>query len=200
MSRLLTGLISIISFLFLFSSSSVYAQSSSSTGNINILLGAKALDEDDWEPVDEHAEFAIKFDFRPASWPVNLAIDLRGSASDEETFFDPFFGTIEVEAETTEWNFGVRKIWEDYHLVRPFIGGGLSLGRAEMTVTIPGVGSASESDSGIGIWIGGGVYWTLAEHFNLGLELMISTIDIEIAGVDTDAGGGHFGFLAGYHW
>lgn len=46
----------------------------------------------------------------------------------------------------------------------------------------------------------GGVYFTVAQHFNIGAEVRYSMADVDIAGVDADAGGLHVGLLLGYHW
>ncbi len=164
------------------------------TGNVNVFLGQKTLDKDDWEPAEKQGEFGIEVDLRPKDWPISIAIDLMGAAGEGDV------GPITFKSKTSEFNIGVRKIWEGPAPVRPFIGGGLSFMRAEAEVSIPGIGSDTESDTGAGIWLGGGVYFTLGEHFNLGLELKYSKADVTIAGVDVDAGGTHFGLLAGYHW
>jgi hypothetical protein len=170
------------------------------TGNINVFFGAKTLDQEDWAPVDEHTEVGIDADFRPNSWPVNIAVDYLFSESDSELLFDPFLGVTEFKAETSELNIGIRKIWDRLPYARPFLGGGLSFIRGEFKgIPISG-NTISDSDTGIGVWLGGGFYWTLTDHFNLGLELTFSTAEINLFGVDADAGGGHFGFLAGYHW
>ena len=60
--------------------------------------------------------------------------------------------------------------------------------------------SVSDDDTALGLWIGGGVYWTPAEHFNIGLEAKYSNAEVTLFGVDANAGGGHFGALIGYHW
>jgi hypothetical protein len=33
----------------------------------------KYLDEYDWEPVEEQAEFGVMLDFKQESWPVSIA-------------------------------------------------------------------------------------------------------------------------------
>jgi opacity protein-like surface antigen len=170
------------------------------TGNVNAFLGRKTLDKDDWAPAEKQGEFGVEIDFRQRDWPLSIAIDLMG-ASGEGDVYDPFFGTIDkFKSRTTEINIGARKIWNEPAPVRPFIGGGLSFMRAEAEVEVPGVGSNTESGNGTGIWLGGGVYFTLGQHFNIGLELKYSTANVNIAGVDVNAGGTHFGLLAGYHW
>lgn len=176
-----------------------FAQQGGTTGNVNLFLGGKALDEDDWEPVDSQGEIGIEVDFRPRSWPINLVVGLRGAA-DEADVFDPVFGFVTLESWTSELSFGVKKIWEPQGVpIRPYIGGGLLYATAEITVK-DSFGSASEDDSGVGFWLGGGVFFTLAEHFNIGLDLRVSRAEVEIAGFDVEAGGDHFGLILGYHW
>jgi len=159
------------------------------TGNLNVFLGSKALDEDEWEPADEQDEFGIEVDFKQHGWPVSIAIDFL-SASGEGTYLGTKF-----ESETSELNVGVRKIWDKSPHARPFIGGGIPF----ITGEFSGLG-VSHDDNATGFWIGGGVYWTLAEHFNIGLEAKISSADVTLFGVEADAGGGHFGLLLGFHW
>jgi len=186
---------------FVFSMSLASAQDQW-TGNVNVFVGMKNLDKDDWEPVEAQNEVGVEIDFRKKNWPVNIAIDiLKSWREDISSIIGPFGPTdLKVNGYTTEFNIGIRKILDEFSSVRPFIGGGLSFIKAEMDVSIKNIGSASESDSGIGIWMGGGVYFTLGEHFNLGVEVKYSDAKVTIAGVDTNAGGTHYGLLAGYHW
>ncbi|MGE5172432.1 MAG: outer membrane protein [Betaproteobacteria bacterium] len=187
----------LIVLLSLFCASGVLAQDEW-TGNVNAFLGQKKLDSADWEPVDEQPEFGIEIDFRKRNWPISIAIDFMGS-SDEETVFDPTLGPVTLEGKTSEFDIGVRKIFDELAPVKPFIGGGISFIRAEATVTAFG-GEANESDTGAGIWLDGGLYFTLGQHFNLGFELKYSDADVTIAGINVKAGGTHVGLLAGYHW
>jgi hypothetical protein len=172
------------------------------TGNINGFLGMKQLDEDDWEPVEEQTEFGVKLDFKQQSWPVSIAIDYFLSSDDDSgLYFVPGYGVISatLEGETSELCFGVRKVWDASPTMRPFIGGGLAHITAEVEATALGV-SASADDDAIGFWIGGGIYWTLGEHFNIGFDLRWSKAEVTINGVDAEGGGGHAGLLIGYHW
>lgn len=168
---------------------SAYGQSDW-TGNVNFFLGAKAL-EDEWEPTEEQTEFGVEIDFRQKDWPVNIAIDISGASGEGS------IGIFDYESRTSELNIGVRKIWDKSPQVRPFIGGGISFISGEFEWSSLGT---SEDDSAMGFWVGGGVYWALTEHFNLGLELKVSSAEITLAGLDVNAGGGHFGLLIGYHW
>jgi opacity protein-like surface antigen len=164
------------------------------TGNVNFFLGQKSLDSDDWSPLDEQGEFGVLVDFRNKNWPVSIALDFLGSADDTSV------SGIKLDAMTSEFNAGVRKIWEvQGSSVKPYLGGGIAFIRAEAEgAAFPVV--VTEDDNGTGIWLNGGVYWTLGQHFNLGLDLRYSQADVTLFGVDAKAGGSHVGLLLGYHW
>lgn len=183
--------------------SKVYAsQQTDWTGNVNFFLGSKTLDDDDWDPLEEQGEFGIKVDFKQRSWPVSIAIDYSYSSDDDDLLiWDPFLGFVDldVEGNTSELSFGVRKIWDHFPIVRPFIGGGIAFIGAEIEESAFGY-SISDDDTAMGIWIGGGVYWTVSEHFNIGLDLKWSKAEVTLFDEDFEAGGTHFGLLIGYHW
>ena len=166
------------------------------TGNINVFLGAKALDEDDWEPAESQVEGGILLDFKKNNWPVSIAIDFLASSYDTRAI-GTFSGGI--EAKTREVNLGIRKIWDQFPKMRPFIGGGIAFIWAEFEETAPGV-SVSDNDIGAGVWIGGGIYWTITEDFNIGLDLRWSKAEVTLFDSNVDAGGGHAGLLLGFHW
>ncbi|MCK5394391.1 MAG: porin family protein [Gammaproteobacteria bacterium] len=170
----------------------INAQSNEWTGNTNFFLGKKSLDENDWAPVDEHAEFGVLVDFRQNHWPVSIAIDFLGSIDESSEF------GFDIEGSTTELDIGVRKILEVADSpIRPYIGGGIALINAEFKATNFFV---ADDDNGIGIWLNAGVYWTLNQHFNLGLDLRYSQADVTLFNVEGDAGGTHVGIMLGYHW
>ena len=159
------------------------------TGNANFFLGAKTLNGDEWEPADKQEEFGIEVDFKPQSWSVSIALELL-SGSGEGTS-----GGYDFESKTSEINFGVRTIWDQFQRMRPFVGGGISIIRGELSAN-----RTSEARIGFGLWLCGGIYWTLADHYNIGLEVKFSSAEINLFDVDFNAGGGHFGLLIGYHW
>ncbi len=172
------------------------------TGNFNILLGAKLLDEDEWEPVEEHNEVGISFDFRQTHWPISITFAYLTSEDDgSAVVFVPGYGwTIgDFDAETREINVGVKKIWDVTEIIKPFAGGGLSFINAEFTGTTFGR-TRSQDDDAVGIWIGGGIMFTLAKHLNLGFQAGYSYAEVELFGVDANAGGSHGLFVIGFHW
>lgn len=163
------------------------------TGNVNFFLGQKSLDSDDWAPLDDQGEFGVLVDFKQRSWPVSVAIDILVSADEETVLGSP------VDGITSEINGGVRKIWEvTGSSVRPYIGGGLALIAADLERR--NFTTVSDDDNSLGIWLNAGVYWTLGQSFNLGLDLRYSKAEVTLFGVDVEAGGTHAGLILGYHW
>lgn len=157
-------------------------------GNFNLFLGSKSLDDTDWPtPWDQQAEAGFVADFKPATWPIGLEVRLLSSESDPTPVFS-------VVGRTREFDFGVRKTWGAYNM-HPYIGGGLASIEGERAT-----GGVSVSGSGGGLWLAGGIYWVLGQHFNLGFDLMASSAQVTIAGADVNAGGGHFNVQLGYHF
>ena len=163
------------------------------TGNANVFLGEKTLDKDDWEPADEQAEFGVLVDFKQDQWPISIAIDLLASV-DEVTI-----SGINIEASTTEFDIGIRKIWEVAgSSIRPYIGGGIAFVGAKIEET--SFTNISVDDDGTGLWLNGGDYWPIGQSFNLGLDLRYSQADVTFFGIESEAGGTHAGVILGYHW
>jgi hypothetical protein len=168
------------------------------TGNLNLTLGSKML-ESDWGPVDEHSAFGFSADFRRPHWPINIALGFLASQGEETLYNFDLAQIAKLEATTLELRGGVRKIWEPTPTMRPFLGGGLAVIWAELERSRFGA-SESDDDLGLGLWINGGVYWTLARRFNLGFELGYSTADVTLLRRDIDAGGWNGGVLLGYNF
>ena len=172
------------------------------TGNVNGFLGAKILDKDDWAPVDEHFEGGVLIDFRQKSWPISIAIDLLSSYDEEDVSFAVLnFGSFsyKLEGRTSEFNLGIRKIWDNPSMIRPYIGGGIAFISAEIKGTAYGL-SISDDDTGVGVWFDAGAYVTLNRHFNIGADVRWSKAEVTLFNVDGEAGGWHFGMLLGFHW
>lgn len=172
--------------------SPLMAEDSGSTGNVNGYLGAKHLDEDDWEPVENQGAFGVLFDIRGRDWPISLAANLIGSGEVDED------GPVDTTGSTSELQLGVKKIWDfpgKFHLG---LGGGLAIVSAAIEVDGPGP-STDDDDSGLGAWLSLDPYWTFG-HFNLGPHIAISAAEVTLFGDDKKAGGLHVGLALGYHW
>jgi hypothetical protein len=167
-------------------------------GEVNFFLGQKALDEDDWAPVEDQGEFGAEMSWAGPEWPVSIATDVLFSA-DEQDLIDPFFGgTATLTGATSELDVGVRKIWGT-KAVRPYLGGGLAIVNAVVEFEEFGL-SVDEEETGLGAWFGGGVFWRLGKKFNIGFSARWSGAEVDFGGVDVEAGGTHFGLLLGFGW
>ncbi len=179
--------------------SAAYADGPSN--NINLFLGQKTLDSDDWAlGYDEQAEIGLLCDFRGQDWPVSLAIELLGSTKEET------FNGVDVTGSTSELCIGIKKIWEPAGTpIRPFVGGGLAAVYGEVEAVDQYDNSYSEDASGVGYYISGGLYVTLGEHLNLGALVRYSQAEVSVDDdggdeYDLEAGGTHVGVFVGYHW
>jgi hypothetical protein len=172
------------------------------TGNVNMFLGEKQLDNSDWNPpFDEQDEFGIMFDIGDRYWPVSFAVDLLGSSRT----VDYIDGDRTIS--TGELDLGVRKIFDIYGTsLHPYVGGGLALISATFEDYYFGYGTDTSEDSSAGVWLNGGIYWTFGNIFNLGLDVRYSAADVTLYNFDqaryetVDAGGVHTGLILGVHW
>jgi len=153
---------------------------------VNFLLGQKMLEKDDWAPLEDQAEFGVSSTFGGPEWPVHIALDLLGSADDTNDF------GATVDASTSEFDVGIRKIWGK-NKVMPFVGGGAAFVTGRLEVL-----GISVDDSSLGAWIDGGVFWRLGSRFNIGFEARISRADVTIEGFDLKAGGSHLALILGF--
>ncbi len=172
-------------------------------GNANFVLGARALDEDDWEPVEDQGVFGVNVDLGRDPWPVWIDLGFHVSAA-EEDFRDPFFfgGHVDLTATLAEFSVGVVKTWRvSGGNVRPFAGGGLAAVTAEVEFDGPGFGDVDEDDTSGAIYGRGGVYWRIGSRFNLGVDARILMgSDFDIGGVDFEADYFQIGVLVGWGW
>jgi len=155
------------------------------TGNINLALGEK------W-PVyplpDNQKEVGLNVDFGKKSWPLHIAFAILGSSSS----YTEDEGSI--TASTSELRFGANKIWETAPAKQPciYLGCGLALTHGEVEHQWDG--------QSIGGYVNGGIFWTLAEHYNLGIDLGYSKATDHSSHVGFGMGGGHATLFFGYHW
>ncbi|HEY0719893.1 MAG TPA: hypothetical protein VGE50_01440 [Gammaproteobacteria bacterium] len=182
--------------------------------DINIFLGQKSLDSADWGAgsemgagvsLDEQGEFGILMNFAGYNWPVSIAVDLLGS-SDEVDYYDTYYNSYgRVTASTSELDLGVRKVFGIYGTsLHPYVGGGLALVTGTIEDQVFYVGSYDDSDSGTGLWLNGGIFWSIG-HFNIGLDARYSEADVTLLSyygnpVTVNAGGSHAGLIVGYSW
>jgi len=164
------------------------------TGNINIFLGMKYLDSDDWmEEFQEQAEAGILFDIKKIDWPVCVVFESMYSIGEEE------IQGIDFEVSTSEILLGIGKTWVPNATIRPYLRVGINYALLEQKDRfVPS--SDTLDESGTGFAISGGIYWTMSQHFNLGLSARYSKSTIDMGDSKVEAGGTHSGLVIGYHW
>lgn len=171
------------------------------TGNLNGFIGGKALDDNDWF-ADEQAEVGARLDFRRTNWPISIATDVHFSSGDFNGYvFFPSSGVryYKEDVETCEFNVGVRKYWDAVSNMHPFVGGGLAYVQLDAKGTVDGTTSLSDKGNGVGVWLNGGITWTL-NAFNIGFDVRYTQAEVGLDAGDFEGGGGHAGVLLGYHW
>ncbi|MDY6845244.1 MAG: hypothetical protein SVW57_14290, partial [Thermodesulfobacteriota bacterium] len=102
---------------------------------------------------------------------------------------------MDVKLYCTETYIGVKKIFDRFPCLRPFVGGGLYLVNMYIDISYD-----DELKNGIGGWVGVGVYVALSKHLDVGLEGRWSYAKIDVFGMKLDTGGIHFNLLVGYHF
>jgi hypothetical protein len=162
--------------------------------NANLVVGAKALDKDDWEPIESQVELGLNVDFAHKSWPFNFAVGILNSSGDKNND-----SGAKVAGSISEFRIGIKKIWEPGSKMRVYVGLGLAIINAELKIS-GHYDEAGDKDYGSGAYINGGIFWTLARRLNLGFELGNSGATANVLNNDIKAGGGHALFLIGYHW
>src|SRR3989442_12977794 len=125
-------------------------------GDVNFILGTKALKKADWPATDSQGAFGAEVTWGGARWPIRFATDLFGSSNGAD------LAGVHREGETSELAFGLRKIWEP-GAARPYVGGGV----ARIAARTKRLGT-EETDTAVGGWVGGGIFWRLGSRFNIG--------------------------------
>ena len=157
-------------------------------GDVNFIIGTKALKKADWDPVDSQGAFGAEVTWGGARWPIRFATDLFGSGNTNDLLGTHFDG------QTSELAFGLRKIWEP-GAARPYIGGGIARIYARIKA-----GSTEETDTAVGGWVGGGIFWRLGSRFNIGVAGRVSSGKVTLSGQKVEAGGTFVGGILGWGW
>jgi opacity protein-like surface antigen len=163
--------------------------------SLRVAYGLKALDEALWAPSDIQDEISLMADFGRKDWPIRLAVDFH-YGSETATVADGS-EPLDFESTSAELNLGARLYYPLGEVVSLTMSGGLCLGWAE--AALEGVeGRDSESDTGVGYWLGWGFEFHLAAGLTVGVEFGVSEYDIEILDFSGNAGGDRIGFWIGW--
>lgn len=168
-------------------------------GDLNFIYGTRSLDDDAWDPADDQEVYGATLDFGGKNWPINLAFSYFESEDSGELASFPILGSVDLDAELSEWSIGVRKTWKPGS-ARPFLGGGATFIDADADVSSV-LGEASDSDETQGLYLEGGVYWRLGEAVNLGVHgRLVEGTDVTLFDEDGDADYWQIGALIGFGW
>lgn len=151
-------------------------------GNLNLLAGQKSLAEEDWAPVDEHGSRGVMFDYTPAGAAVGLALDYL--ESDDSA---PVYG-VDTSLETAETHLGLRWYSTDAQPLRFYLGGGVALIKARLTLDDNGARERDESED-FGLWMNAGAVYALGRHLNVGADVRVSAAEGDLFGQSFSTGG-----------
>lgn len=163
------------------------------SGDANLFIGQKLLNGRDWEPVDQPQELGVEVSWGKKDWPIQIATDLL-TTSEKKTELG-----VEHQGHTREFDFGFRKTWDKKAKLHLFFGGGMAALSGKIETSSPGT-SVSDTAGAAGVWAGGGVFWRLGSHFNVGAESRLSKNLVKFSGENVETGGFHLGVLLGFHW
>lgn len=141
-------------------------------GDVLFLFGQRNLDKDA-EPVEDQDVFGVFGLFRQDDWPISFSIGYESSDSGEVNIGGiggTSIGDVEVKGEITEGYIGVGKVFEQKGKpIRPYATGGITVLGVDVTYTeLTTDTDFNDDDTVIAPYIGGGVFWRLGNHFNVG--------------------------------
>ncbi len=199
--------------MLLFFGTPAIARATDWSGNVNVVVGLKMLEDSDWGDFDNQTEIGVMADFGDDSWPLSLCANLIYSSDSKSDYHDNevgnnYYYTYYAEnASTVELNLGVKKIWTPTDRFNVYVAGGLAIIYGEMEITqADNLDSGTywdtdtEDDTGLGGWAAVGCYVTFTRHINIGVDLRYSTAKIDMYDEEIDAGGVHVAMLVGYAW
>jgi len=163
---LLAGIIAILS------ATRSWAGEGQSTGNINYLFGSRTYLSDDWFPVQKQPSVDIRFDYRPNDWPLNWMIGYAASSEEaagwtSEGTYGPAKGSF------SELYAGGVKYFDWYKAFNPYVGAGLSVFRAEVSMSAI-LGRSTRRSSTMGYFLNAGVMGRLGP-LNIGIDTRVLT-------------------------
>jgi hypothetical protein len=173
--------------------------------------------------VDQARGFGVTAAFGPRSWPVAFYVGLLTGSGDDGfrkssdiTIMDSA-GTVSGKARLTvklqELRVGADKSWEVLPNIRPYVAGGLSVIKAkgeisvasgeevaDLNISNSASWSTEDDDRAFGMWLGGGVSWTMPNDYDIGFEVSYTRATATLWGEDMEAGGINYGLFLGYHF
>jgi hypothetical protein len=198
--------------------------------------GAERIGSDTFSDLEDLTQFGLMTSWG-MDWPVAIAADLFYGTSDASVaysysyYYGPGRGSpyyyytvterIDIDYKVFEVDLGVRKYWGGK--VQFLLGTGIAIAGADVeangTETFsfnfpdrgappPETFSESASATDFGLWADVGFVWRAGEHFNLGLEVRYSSVNVDLSFDDDPdevplrfpAGGTQVGLFVGGRW
>lgn len=167
---------------------------------LDVLLGARAYEEDEWAPVDSQLAFGLLATrrFGDGGWSGELGLF---RSSDDATLTNGV-DILDVEAEFLEATVAARYTFDlSETAIEPYACIGLSWQEGTISADLNGGGpgdSAEESDSSLGFLFGAGVAFPFAERWRVGVDIRaVVGTDLEYSGASTNADYGQAGLFVG---
>ncbi len=133
--------------------------------NLNLIIGEKKLSDSAWDPNDGQQVYGLLFDYYRVDEFLGLDAGLMYSTDDSEMGI----------GQTTELFIGARKTFAFEEIYHPYVALGVTYvwatnGADAGPIGLPNFVVADQGESA-GFYLRGGIYATLAEHFNVGLDV-----------------------------
>lgn len=155
------------------------APPSNATPPSNVLrvhVGARGLDESDWDPVEKQIAYQFEVVHEPPSWPLGFEVGLAAGFGFHEQ------NNNDITSSLGELFAGAHKTFLRESDFQPFVGGGVTLLNAEFQTDL-GNSTVSDDDTSAGLYLHGGLQIRIARSFFIGLDLRaVFGTDVELFG------------------
>jgi len=180
-------------------STSSKAQDDEWTGDVNISIGRRNLNPDNWKPVEGQTALGIDANFGKKEWPVRIL--LGASSSIGNGTVSDSGGSYDVEGKTTELSAGAR-VGRSYSGFTPYLAAGASWITAEVASNPNTSVKKSATDSfKPGYFITGGVTYRFQKIFNIGVAARyLGWTDVTLFGANGDADYIQYSLVIGWGW
>jgi hypothetical protein len=165
---------------------------------IDLLVGTRAYDETDWEPVESQISFGALVTRRIGQ--DGWAVEVGASTSSDDARLTDGVDVLELEAEFMEASLAARYFLEvPDSKAEAYFSLGLAWQESTIKARILGGGpSMDESESSIGALLGVGVGWRATDLLRLGLDLRgVIGSEAEFEGIDISTDYAQFGVFVG---
>lgn len=168
------------------------------SSQIDLYVGARALDKDDWSPVEDQTAVGLQYVHEGHDAPVGFEFALSVSEKSKDNVAVGA-STVDVTGKTGELAAGVHKTFlKDGSRFHPYVGGGLAAIQAKFHGEGSTGGSAEDDDTSGALYVHGGVEFDLGPAFLIGLDLrLLGGSSITLFGVNGDADYGQLALVLG---